>query len=267
MLMPDRIAPHDLMRRLAGPSAPVVIDARSPEDFAAAARTLPAARRLDAPTRESLGPAPAGVACYCVHGRAWSQTAAATLRAAGVAAAWVEGGIEGWTAAALPTVARAPDAAARFGAGGVWVTRRRPKVDRVACPWLLRRFVDPRARFLFVDSPATLGVAAMTGGVAFDVEGAPVTHGGDGCSFDALLDRYEIEDAALRRLALAVRGADTERPDLAPEAAGLRALSLGLSLLESDDHALLDRGFALYDALHAHLRWGADERHVWPPTA
>ena len=150
-----------------------------------------------------------------------------------------------------------------------WVTRRRPKIDRIACPWLIRRFIDADARILYVDPEFVLPVAKETGAVPFDIEGVEISHEGPRCSFDTMLKLFGLEDEpSLARLALIVRGADTARPDLAPEAAGLHAISLGLSALAGDDdHGLLERGFMVYDALFAYLRFASQERHNWPAKA
>ena len=181
----------------------------------------------------------------------------------------LEGGHEGWAAAGLPLVSKA--ALQRFAPGepSLWVTRRRPKVDRVACPWLIRRFIDADARFLFVDPDHVPNVARETGGVPFDIADVELSHEGERCSFDTMLKVFGLErEPALARLALIVRGADTARPDIAPEAAGLHAVSLGLSALAGDDdHGLLRHGFVVYDALFAYLRFAADERHNWPAKA
>ena len=149
------------------------------------------------------------------------------------------------------------------------MTRRRPKIDRVACPWLIRRFLDPQARILFVDPDQVAEVAREFGAIPFDIGGVELSHVGERCSFDTMLALFGLEsEPSLQRLALIVRGADTARPDLAPEAAGLHAVSLGLSALAGDDdHGLLARGFVIYDALFAWLRFAADERHNWPAKA
>ena len=137
----------------------------------------------------------------------------------------------------------------------VWVTRRRPKIDRIACPWLIRRFLDPQARILFVDPDQVVNVARESGGVPFDIKDVELSHVGERCSFDTMLELFGLEsESSLARLALIVRGADTARPDIAPEAAGLHAVSLGLSALAGDDEqGLLERGFMVYDALFAWL--------------
>jgi hypothetical protein len=198
-----------------------------------------------------------------------SQIPAARLRGDGHDARVLAGGYDAWTTAKLPLVGKA--ALDRFAPQrpSLWVTRRRPKIDRVACPWLVRRFIDPQARILYVEPDQVAEVAKETGAVAFDIEGVEISHEGPRCSFDTMLRLFGLEDEpSLARLALIVRGADTARPDLAPEAAGLHAVSLGLSALAGDDdHGLLRHGFMVYDALFAYLRFAAQERHNWPAKA
>lgn len=264
----DLVTTEQLLPLIGGARAPVVVDVRRADVFAAAPSVLPASRHANhlSVTAAEIGPAPNGVVVVCKHGHNVSALAAARLRTEGVDAAVLRGGVEGWIAVGHPVVARAPDAAARFGSGTTWVTRRRPKIDRVACPWFIRRFVDDRARFLFVEDDQVLPVAEELGAIAFDIPGAPVEHDGERCSFDTLLDRYEVVDPVLRRLALIVRGADTDRHELAPEAAGLFAVSLGMARA-NDDVSLLRHMFPVYDALHHHLRFGAGEKHRWTPDA
>jgi len=146
-----------------------------------------------------------------------------------------------------------------------WITRERPKIDRVACPWLIRRFIDSDAEFLFVRPEAVAETARRTGAIPFDVEGVELSHDGPRCSFDAFLERYRLEDPHLHAIAVIVRGADTDRLDLAPQCAGLLAVSLGLSQLFTDDREMLRHGFVVYDALYAWLERGRDERHSWNP--
>ena len=148
-----------------------------------------------------------------------------------------------------------------------WVTRERPKINRIACPWLIRRFVDPDAIILYVPTDSVFEVAKRDGAVAFDIPGAPFSHVGDQCSFDAFIDRFALDDPGLAALPPVVRGADTDRHDLAPEAAGLHALSLGLSATFSDDQALLAQGLIIYDALYAWATKAKGERHDWRPGA
>ena len=135
--------------------------------------------------------------------------------------------------------------------GSRWVTRERPKIDRIACPWLIRRFIDPLATFDYVPTSQVMAHAAATGAVPYDLPGAVVSHRGERCSFDALLEDFELRDPALDRLAAIVRGADTDAPDLAPEVTGLVALSWGLHHNYLDDHELLAQGMVMYDALYA----------------
>ena len=132
-----------------------------------------------------------------------------------------------------------------------WVTRARPKIDRIACPWLIQRFIDPEAEFLYVPAADVLRVAVQTGATPYDVPGVEMGHVGELCSFDAFLAKHGLTDPALVRLATIVRGADTDRLDLAPQSAGLLAISLGLSRCHADDHAMLAHGMVLYDALYA----------------
>jgi hypothetical protein len=146
-----------------------------------------------------------------------------------------------------------------------WVTRERPKIDRIACPWLIQRFIDPDAEFLYVPAPDVLRVARETGATPYDIEGVEMTHRGELCSFDAFLARYALDEPALQQLATIVRGADTARPELAPQSAGLVALSLGLSQVFSNDHEMLRHGMVLYDALYAWCRTCQNETHHWPP--
>ena len=146
-----------------------------------------------------------------------------------------------------------------------WITRARPKIDRVACPWLIARFIDSAPEFLFVSPDEVLARAKATGATPFDVEGVELSHEGPLCSFDAFLAKYELEDPALGDLATIVRGADTARLDLAPQCAGLLAISLGLSQLYEDDHEQLQHGFVVYDALYAWLTKARGETHTWNP--
>ena len=146
-----------------------------------------------------------------------------------------------------------------------WITRERPKIDRVACPWLITRFIDRDAEFVFAPPSEVKRLAAETGAIPFDVEGVELSHDGPLCSFDALLAKYGLEDPALAELAVIIRGADTARLDLAPQAAGLLAISLGLSHNFQDDHEQLRHGFVIYDALYAWSRHVRGETHTWNP--
>jgi rhodanese-related sulfurtransferase len=265
------IAPESLWRKIGTATAPVIVDVRKSEAIAETNAMLPGATLRDPRNAASwrFDGDPGTIVIACVHGHHRSQMAAALLRASGFDARVLEGGYEAWRAAALPLVDRA--AVQKFAPNwpSLWVTRRRPKIDRIACPWLIRRFVDPQANFLFVDPPQVADVARESGGVPFDIEGVALSHEGERCSFDTMLNVFGLEsEPSLARLALIVRGADTAHPELAPEAAGLHAVSLGLSALAGDDdHALLRHGFAVYDALFAWLRFASSERHNWPAKA
>ena len=146
-----------------------------------------------------------------------------------------------------------------------WITRERPKIDRVACPWLITRFIDPQAEFLYVPSGDVLRIAAEKDATPYDIPGVELTHEGELCSFDAFMKKYQLNEPALQQLAKIVRGADTSRLDLTPQSAGLYAISLGLSQRYSDDHEMLSHGLILYDALYAWCKECQGESHNWPP--
>lgn len=149
-----------------------------------------------------------------------------------------------------------------------WVTRERPKIDRIACPWAVLRFIDANATILYAPTDQVLEVAASKQAIAFDIPGAPISHEGELCSFDTLLRRFNLgQDTALITVAGIVRGADTDRHDLAPESAGLHAISLGLARNHADDHTLLKQGLVIYDALYSWAQHGRGEHHAWTPAA
>ena len=147
-----------------------------------------------------------------------------------------------------------------------WITRERPKIDRIACPWLILRFIDAQAQFHYVPNDQVLKLASQTGAIPYDIPGVELTHVGELCSFDAFLKKYQLGDPALTRLAVIVRGADTSRLDLAPQSAGLYAISLGLSATVTDDHEMLRHGLVIYDALYAWCATLQGETHAWPPA-
>ncbi len=265
------ISPQDLWTAIGTAAAPQIIDARRRDVYDAAPNLLPTAIWQDAKSADWMASLertrPVVVACKAAH--EMSQMVAADLRAKGFDAGVLAGGYAAWTGAGLPLVDKATLDRFAPARPSQWVTRRRPKIDRIACPWLIRRFIDAQARILFVDPPEVPAVARETGAVPFDIEGVEISHDGPRCSFDTMLKLFGLEaELSLARLALIVRGADTARPDLAPEAAGLHAISLGLSALAGDDdHGLLQHGFMVYDALFAYLRFAAQERHNWPVKA
>ncbi len=271
MAAPDTINVAQLSRLVGTPEAPVIVDVRIDTDYASDSRMLPASIRRDYRTVASWAQDYAGqsVAVVCQRGKKLSQGVAAWLRHAGARAENLEGGFEAWMKAGGLLVR--PDHVPERDQQGrtVWVTRSRPKIDRVACPWLIRRLIDPQARILYVDPDQVLEAAKETGAIAFDIEGVELSHDGERCSFDTMLKLFGLEqEPTLARLALIVRGADTARPDLAPEAAGLHAISLGLSALAGDDdHGMIREAFKVYDGLFAYIRFAAQERHNWPAKA
>jgi rhodanese-related sulfurtransferase len=259
------ISPQTLYSRLGTAAAPLVIDVRRAAQFDADDMMIAGAIRR-APDeidrwRRDLPPHRA-VVVYCVLGHEVSQNTAAVLRAAGADAAYLEHGITGWAEHRLPRRRKVGSAP------GKWVTRERPKVDRIACPWLIRRFIDPEAEFLYVPTDRVFDVAKESGAVAYDIPGAePFSHDGELCSFDGFLKVYGIQDPALDKLARIVRGADTGRPELTPQSGGLLAISLGMSAnFADDDHAMLEVGMHVYDALYAWCRSLQGETHTWKPA-
>ena len=248
------ISPEDALALMQTFPGPQILDVRREAAFAAATTSLPGALRRDheavAGWADGLEPH-RSVVVVCVHGHEVSQSVEAALSARGFTARYLAGGIAEWAALALPL-------APKPGKPSVWVTREHPKVDRVACPWLLRRFVDPDARILYVAPGDVARVAAETGATAFDIAGAPYTHAGEKCSFDAFVDRHRANDPALARLALIVRGADTDRLDIHAASGGLFAAAQGMSaLFSADDRASLRHAMVLYDALYL---WCRDAR-------
>jgi rhodanese-related sulfurtransferase len=258
------ISAAELREAIGAGNPPIVIDVRRAAAFRDSAAMLGGSVRRDPDKAGAWAnslPKASSVVVYCVHGHAVSQKAAATLNEASIAARYLEGGIEGWMAAQGPL-----DAKPRHGSTR-WVTRERPKIDRIACPWLVSRFVDPDAQFLYVPPKEVLAAASEKEAVPYDVPGVHFTHDGELCSFDAFLKHYRLRDPALLDLAVIVRGADTARLDLAPQAAGLAAISLGLSRNFHDDHEMLEHGMVVYDALYAWCKAGKDEVHTWTPQA
>jgi len=266
MPSPTEITVSQLSRRIGLPDSPAVVDVRTDEDFAADPRLIPGARRRPARDAERWAADFAGrhVVVICQRGRKLSQGAAAWLRHQGVSSESLEGGHDAWLAAGQPMVTEAKLPPRDTRGRTVWVTRARPKVDRIACPWLIRRFVDPDAVILYVDPPEVLDVADRFAAAPFDVDGVFWSHRGEHCSFDTMLDELGLEIPALRRLAEIVRGADTARPELSPQAPGLLAASLGLSRMFKDDQAQLEAGMGLYDAFYRWCRDATEETHNWP---
>lgn len=244
-------SPIDLYARLGTAAAPLVIDVRPAEAFDSADRLIVAAIRRppDAVEKWRRGlPANRPVVVYCEHGHEVSQRVATALRAGRIRATYLDGGLQAWQEHHLPTRRK------RETSDAVWVTRERPKIDRIACPWLVSRFINPHADFRYVPATEVVRVARETGGIPYDVKDVEFGHVGERCSFDAIVAAYDIHDAALDRLAIIVRGADTSRPDLTPQCEGLLAISYGLSANFSDDHEMLSHGLVMYDALYTWCR-------------
>jgi rhodanese-related sulfurtransferase len=243
----------------------LLIDVRRAAAFRDASEAIAGALRRDP---EAVGewaktlPRASAVVVYCVRGHEVSQGVVKALAEHGIAASYLEGGLEEWKAARGPLDAKPKSASTR------WVTRERPKIDRIACPWLISRFVDREAEFLYVPAGEVREVAKARDAIPYDVAGVHFTHDGPQCSFDAFIRHFRLGgDPALARLALIVRGADTGNLDLAPQAPGLAAVSLGLSRIFPDDHEMLEHGRVLYDALYAWCRDGQDELHTWKPES
>lgn len=269
MPSPNEITVSQLVRRIGLPDAPTLLDVCVDEDFATDPRLIPTSQRHDYRRVTDWAAAYKGhsVVVLCHKGKKLSQGVAATLRSDGIAAQSLEGGIVAWRDAGHPMI-RAERLPLRDEAGRtVWVTRERPKIDRIACPWLIRRFIDPKARFLFVTPSEVNDVADRFGATPFDIDGVFWSHRGETCTFDTMLTEFGLDVAPLRHLATIVRGADTARLDLAPEAAGLLAASLGYSRMFKDDLAQLDAACGIYDALYRWCRDATTETHNWPSPA
>ncbi len=269
MPSPTEITVAQLVRLIGLPECPGIVDVCIDEDFAADPNLIPTAIRHPFAEIEALAPRLAGrkVVVVCQKGLKLSQGAAALLRCNGIAAELLGGGMFAWRDAGAPVVPAKimppRDALGRT----VWVTRQRPKIDRIACPWLIRRFVDRDAVFLYVEPAQVPLVAERFGATPFDIDGVFWSHRSDTCTFDTMVEEFGLKTEPLLRLAQIVRGADTDRHDLAPQAAGLLAASLGLSRMYRDDLAQLEAGMALYDAFYRWARDAHEETHDWPAKA
>ncbi|WP_299983422.1 sulfurtransferase/chromate resistance protein [uncultured Ruegeria sp.] len=266
MAAPNAITPRQLLRLIGTPQAPALIDVRTDADFKDDPCLIPGAVHQShddvAGIKKLSDDRPCVVICQ--KGKKLSQGVVSWLQADGVTAEYLEGGMFGWHAMAGAQSVPVSALPAPVGGHTLWVTRHRPKIDRIACPWLIRRFVDARARFLFVAPGEIQGVAEHFGATPFDVEGTHWSHRGDKCTFDTMLDEFTLHSEPLNRMATIVRAADTNQHDTAPEAAGLLAISVGLSRQYRDDHQQLEAGLHLYDALYRWARDGSEETHDWP---
>jgi rhodanese-related sulfurtransferase len=268
MASPNKISVAQLNKPVGTHNAPVLIDVRDDEDFALDSHYIPTATRcshLDvAQLAEGLKKHP--VVVYCQKGLKLGEGASAVLRTLGVRAEVLQGGYLAWREAQLPVVAHNLLPPRNAAGQTVWVTRHRPKIDRIACPWLIRRFVDRNAQFLYVGASAVEAVAEKFNGVPFDVEGVFWSHREELCTFDVMVNEFGLNTKPLLHLAAIVRAADTDQPELAGESKGLLAASLGLSRMFSDDLEQLDAGCLLYDAFYRWCRDATNETHDWPDT-
>jgi rhodanese-related sulfurtransferase len=262
----NSIACEKLARLIGTPKCPALIDVRRDDDFSADPRLVPGSVRRSAETIADWAAEFRGRSAIiiCQKGGKLSHGVAALLREAGASAEVLEGGFAAWAQNGFPLVPTSKLPPRNRQGRTMWVTRERPKIDRIACPWLIRRFVDPAALFLFVAPSEVEPVAESFGAAPFDIEGAFWSHRGKKCTFDVMIEEFGLASPALLRLAAIVRGADTARLDLAPEAPGLLAMSLGLSRMYADDLEQLEAGMALYDAFYRWSRDATNETHNWP---
>jgi rhodanese-related sulfurtransferase len=260
------ISAAELARTLGSVRHPLVIDVRREAAFAASRHLVCGSIYRDPEKIAHWStelPAGRPIVVTCVHGHEVSQNTAAELRAAGFEARYLAGGVEGWLEAGYPHFRKTAvyDGTRRTA----WITRARPKIDRIACPWLIRRFLDPLAVFHYVPPDQVLAEAGARNAIPFDIPGVAFSHRGEMCTFDSLLEDFRPQDKTLAQMARIVRGADTSRLDLTAQSSGLYAISLGLGDLIEDDHALLEAGMSIYDALYRWQRDLSQESHTWPP--
>jgi rhodanese-related sulfurtransferase len=244
------ISPQELYRHIGTGAAPVVVDVRRDQAFADDNSLIVGAlRRRPDEVQSWLKELPPDrpVVVHCVHGHEVSPGVCDALRRAGVDASYLEGGIVAWKENVFPLRRKGRSEQK-------WVTREHPKIDRIACPWLVSRFINPLAEFLYVPPSEVLPVAEAQRAIPYDIKNVEFGHQGDRCSFDAIVSAYDIHDPALDHLATIVRGADTSRSDLSPVCDGLLAISYGLSANFPDDHEMLRHGLVMYDALYTWCR-------------
>ena len=266
---PPSTSPAAAARLVGTPDAPLFVDVRKAADFAASDYFIPGSIRWDydagAAEPAEIGGVTNAVA-YCVKGLHVGITGAQKIAANNVDATFLEGGLREWMATDAPRVKKRPDLGVTGESVSRWVTRARPKIDRIACPWLVRRFIDPRAEFFYVPTSEVFAFAQANNAVAYDIPGAPIEHAGPLCSFDNFLRAFELTSPALERMAAIVRGADTDALNLAPQSAGLLAISLGYSKNIADDHVMLAAMMPVYDALYRWVLDTSDEKHNWKPA-
>ena len=261
-----RISAEELNDLIGTAKCPPIFDVRREAVFKAAPARIAGSLWHDHMSIETAAPEGAKeIIVYCAHGHNVSEIAGARLRAKGLDARVLDGGIAAFQEFSGMTVRQGGALPAGIaGTPSIWVTRERPKIDRIACPWLIRRFVDPLAEFHFVAPEWVIDVAKEMGGTAYDVDGVFWSHRGETCTFDTMIAEFGLSSPALDALAMIVRGADTARLDLAPQAAGLLAISLGLSRNFDKDLEQLEAGMLVYDALYAWARDAQSETHNWP---
>lgn len=258
----NEIPPATLMRLIGTPQCPVIIDVSIDEDFNQSPFLIPTAKRHSHGGIVDLVPELTGksVVVICQKGKKLSHGAAAILRAKGIDAQALSGGNVAWAEAGYPHV---PFAKLQQN---LWVTRHRPKIDRIACPWLIRRFIDPNATFLYVPPSEVVDIANRFGGTPFDIADTFWSHRGPLCTFDVMVTEFGLSHPALDALALIIRAADTDSHNLASQASGLLAFSVGMSRMYRDDLAQLEASMPIYDALYRWARDGQDEGHDWTET-
>jgi rhodanese-related sulfurtransferase len=261
---PTEITVSQLSRLVGLPNSPAIVDVRGDQDFSSDPRLIPGARR------RALGSTMPWIRDYeaqavvlvCRDGLHISQGVGAWMRQQGIDAQTLEGGFGAWRDGGelLVHADKLPerDEADRT----VWVTRARPKVVRIACPWLIRRFVDPKAAFLFVAPSEVAAVAARFSATPFDVPNTFWGDRGEKCTFDVMIEEFGLASDVLSRLALIVRGADMGRLELTPQSGGLLAASLGFSRMFRDDLAQLEAAMGLYDAFYRWCRDASNETHA-----
>lgn len=262
--MATYVSARTIYDQLALQGGPLLLDARSDQDVDRVPRMVPGALRLARPDAPHAGhqlPAHKHIVLYSSHGHDLVPVANG-LSARGRRVSIMQEGLDGWLADELPTIRVRPE----LGVPGSsqWVTRERPKIDRLACPWLIRRFIDPEATFFYVPATRVRAEASALGAQPYDIADVTFSHRGDRCSFDAFLDEFDLHDPKLDVLAQIVRAADTGMLQESCEAPGLLAISLGLSASIADDQLLLEQAMMVYDALYAWCKTAHDETHSWP---
>ncbi len=262
MPSPAAITVSQLSRLIGTPAVPVLIDLRVDEDFNEDPRSIPSSFRYSFSSLDTLIPEldSQHVVVICHKGKKISQGAAAVLREAGIHAEFLQGGHVAWSDA-NQTLVSTVDLESYNRGRTTWVTRHRPKIDRIACPWLIKRFIDPKAVFLYVEPSEVLAVAEKFNAIAFDVENSFYSHRAELCTFDVMLNEFQLDTEPLMHMATIIRGADTGHHELAAQSSGLLAVSLGFSRMYKNDLVQLEACLPLYDALYRWCRDATDEKH------